>query len=107
MVAILVFYTDFFKGIFIFRSAPHLLLCPALRVRPDSASFYPVKQAAPWTARHLLAEEAGKFSPENLRDKMSRRAFYPALQGSGFRLHCFATATPPFQSGLGSICKKL
>ena len=29
----------------------------------------------------------------------------PALQGSGFRLHCFATATPPFQSGLGSVCK--
>ena len=43
-------------------------------------AFYPVKQAAPWRARHLLAEEIGKFSPENLRDKMSRRTFYPALR---------------------------
>ena len=32
---------------------------------------------------------------------MPRRAFYPAFQGSGFRLHCLtATATPPFQSGV-------
>jgi len=52
-----------------------------------SASFYPVKQAAPRTARHLLAEETGKFSPENLRDKMPRKVFYPAFHGSGFRLH--------------------
>ena len=80
-------------------------LCPALRVRSDSAPFYPVEQAAPRTARHLFAKATCKFSPENLWDKMPRRAFYPALQGSGFRLHCFATATPPFQSGLGSVCK--
>ncbi|MBQ1590900.1 MAG: hypothetical protein II077_02530, partial [Treponema sp.] len=46
----------------------------------SSASFYPVKKAAPRTARHLLAKETGKFSPENLRDKMTRRAFYPALR---------------------------
>ena len=80
-------------------------LCPALRVRSDSAAFYPVKQAAPWTVRHLLAKETGKFSPENLRDKMPRRAFYPAFQGSAFRLHCLtATRSAPFQSGLGSFC---
>ena len=45
--------------------------------RPDSAAFYPVEQAAPWRARHLLAEKTGKFSPENLRDKMPRRGFIP------------------------------
>ena len=56
-------------------------LCPALRDRSNSAAFYPVKQAAPRTARHLLAEQTGKFSPENLRDKMPRKAFYPAFQG--------------------------
>ena len=89
--------------IFFIRTAILFLLCPALRVRSNSASFYPAKQAAPRTARHVLAKETGKFSPENLRDKMPRRAFYPALQGSGGPnpLHCFATATPPFQSGVG------
>ncbi|MBP5437750.1 MAG: hypothetical protein J6Y30_07205 [Treponema sp.] len=52
-----------------------------------------------------MAKETGKFSPENLRDKMPRRAFYPAFQGSAFRLHCLtATRSAPFQSGLGSFC---
>ena len=74
--------------------------------RPDSAAFYPVEQTAPWRARHLLAEKTGKFSPENLLDKMPRRAFYPAFQGSALRLHCLtATATPPFQSGLGLMAR--
>ncbi|MBQ3981080.1 MAG: hypothetical protein II631_03430, partial [Treponema sp.] len=52
-------------------------LCPALRDRSNSAAFYPLKQVAPRTARRLLAEETGKFSPENLRDKMPRRWFIP------------------------------
>ena len=52
-------------------------LCPALRDRSNSAAFYPVKQVAPRTARRLLANETGKFSPENLRDKMPRRRFIP------------------------------
>ena len=70
-----------------------------------TAAFYPVEQAAPWRARHLLAEKPGKFSPENLRDKMPRKAVYPALQGSGSRLHCLAATRlrGPFQSGLGLI----
>jgi len=68
-----------------------------------SAAFYPAKQAAPRTARHLSAEKTGKFSPENLRDKMPSVAFYPAFQGSGFRLHCLRQPAcgGPFQSGLG------
>ena len=36
---------------------------------------------------------------------MPRRAFYPAFQGSGFRLHCLTATRPaPFQSGLGVFC---
>ena len=77
--------------------------CPA-----RTAAFYPVEQAAPWRARHLLAEKPGKFSPENLRDKMPRKAVYPAFQGSGSRLHCLAATRlrGPFQSGLGLISSK-
>ena len=66
--------------------------------RPDSAAFYPAKQAAPRTARHLLAKRTGKFSPENLRDKMPRRAFYPALQGRS-KLRCENRLTPPLLPG--------
>ena len=43
------------------RTCP-VLLCPALRVQPDLAAFYPVNQAAPRTARYLLADQTDKFS---------------------------------------------
>ena len=80
-------------------------LCPALRDRSNSAAFYPVKQVAPRTARRLLANEIGKFSPENLRDKMPRRGFIP-LSRVPLSLHSYGTAAPPFQSGLGFFCKR-
>ena len=39
---------------------------------------------------------------------MPRRTFYPAFQGSAFRLHCLtATASRPFQSGVGCLARKI
>ena len=77
--------------------------------RPDSFAFSPNrKQVAPRTARYFFANKTGEFSPENSRDKMPRMAFYPAFQGSGFRLHCLtATRSAPFQSGLGLVARTL
>ena len=78
--------------------------CPS---SPSLAFFPERKQAAPWRARYFLANRTGKFSEENLREKIPRRVFFPAFQGSGIRLHCLsATAPPPFQSGLGLFCKR-
>ena len=73
--------------------------CPA-----KTAAFYPVEQAAPWRARHLLTEKPGKFSPENLRDKMPRKAFYPAFRGlpSGRYPSGTCSATPPIPARIFS-----
>ena len=58
-------------------------LYPSLRVRVNSLAFSIYrKQAAPWRVRHLFSIYMGKFSEENLRVKMPRRAFLPAFQGS-------------------------
>ena len=61
--------------------------CPArlraiLSCRTSSAKGSRSKASS--AARHLFAKATCKFSPENLWDKMPRRAFYPAFQGSEF-----------------------
>ena len=93
---------------FIWTACP-VKLCPALRDRPASFAFSPNRTPiAPRMARQKLAEKTGEFSPEKSRDKMPRRAFYPAFQGSAFRLHCLtATASRPFQSGVGCLARKI
>ena len=52
-----------------------------------------------------LCKKSGKFSPENLRVKMPRRAFLPALQGSA-ALHCLRNGYAALPIGARLFGKK-
>ena len=56
----------------------------------------------------FLCKVAGEFYEVKLAGKNCMEAFFPAFQGSAFRLHCLtATAAPPFQSGVGCMASSL
>ena len=99
----------FYFFLFFWSGCP-FLLCPALRVRPDSPWHFPrfVEPQASRTARYLFVLMFGAFFKENARDKMPRRAFYPAFQGYAYaparlRRSCCAT----FPIGARFLCKKV
>ncbi|MBQ2207795.1 MAG: hypothetical protein II413_11405, partial [Treponema sp.] len=73
----------------------------------DSMHFLPKLQtSSAMEGASFVSKKTGEFSPENSWVKIAWMQFLPALQGSA-ALHCLtATATPPFQSGLGSLARK-
>ena len=91
----------FFFCFFFIWSVSLYPLCPA-SAGQTPRNFYP----SPNRKRHgralLVGVVAGDFFAGKLAVKIAWRQVLPAFQGSASRLHCLkATASPPFQSGLG------
>jgi len=62
-----------------------VLLCPALRDRPDSMHFLPKLQtSSAMEGASFVSKKTGEFSPENSWVKIAWMQFLPALQGSAF-----------------------
>ena len=84
---------------------------PSTPFRSDSVAFYPVKQAAPWVhAVQLLAgrvicwqRKSASFRQKTCGIKCHGGDFIPLSRVPAFASIAFATASRPFQSGLGLV----
>jgi len=74
MFASLAFF-EFFLVFFTYLERIEFFTVPATPCPVDSAAFYPVKQAAPRRARHLLAKIHVSFPKENSWAKIAWMQF--------------------------------